>query len=265
VVDDNDFLMTQGIQPEVSLGNALENMQARLDQAKTSLDRDKIYEDAAVLLASQGDARAQDIADMIDNVEWRGMVRGYVDLSLVQFAIRKKDASSVAKLAKGEALNHTQRAWTYTQAARLLMKSQRRRALDLLEEAVAEAHRIEANDPHRAHMLIGVAMQFLTSDQVRAWEIMDEAVKAANAVEDFSGEDMGLKVALATTSGLKFIEISGAEFSLARVVRELSRADLIRANDLAKSFKRDAPRAVAILGIAAGALEKSKTKAQTLF
>jgi len=34
----------------------------------------------------------------------------------------------------------------------------------------------------------------------------------------------------------------------------------IRAIDLAKSFKNDAPRAVAILSIAAAALEKSKPK-----
>src|SRR5687767_14543517 len=80
VVDDNDFLMTQGIKSEVNLGDALENMQERLDHARTSRERDVIYEDVAVVLASKGDARAQDIADKIDNSELRAMVRGYVDL-----------------------------------------------------------------------------------------------------------------------------------------------------------------------------------------
>jgi len=59
-------------------------------------------------------------------------------------------------------------------------------------------------------MLIGVAIQFLNSDQMRAWEIMGEAVKAANAVEEFSGDDEGLKLALGTVTGLKFVEISGS-------------------------------------------------------
>jgi hypothetical protein len=263
--DEDDFLWTQGNQPEVSLGEALENMQDRLDHAKTSRERDVIYGDVASLLANQGDARAQTIADKIDNTEWRARVSEYVDLSLVQFAIRQRDASAVARLAKAVALSHTQRSWAYAQAARLLMKSQRRFALDLLEEALVEAQRIEADDPHRAQMLIGVATQFLASDQVRAWEVMGEVVKAANAVEEFSGEEEGLKFVLATSSGLKFIEISGADFSLARVVRLLTREDLMRTSDLARNFKNDAARAVAILSIAAAALEKSNADGKGLF
>jgi hypothetical protein len=263
--DEDDFLWTQGNQPEVSLGEALENMQDRLDHAKTSRERDVIYGDVASLLANQGDARAQTIADKIDNTEWRARVSEYVDLSLVQFAIRQRDASAVARLAKAVALSHTQRSWAYAQAARLLMKSQRRFALDLLEEALAEAQRIESDDPHRAQMLIGVATQFLASDQVRAWEVMGEVVKAANAVEEFSGEEEGLKFVLATSSGLKFIEISGADFSLARVVRLLTREDLMRTSDLARNFKNDAARAVAILSIAAAALEKSNADGKGLF
>jgi hypothetical protein len=260
VLDDDDFLMTQGIQAEVNLSNVFENMQDRLDHANTSRERDAIYENTAALLANLGDARAHDIADKIDKVELRTIVREYVDLALVQFAIRKNDVSSIVRLAKAGALSHTQCSWAYAQAARLLMKSERHRALDLLEEALAEAQRIDADDPYRAHMLIGVATQFLSADQVRSWEIMGEAVKAANAVEEFSGEDLEIKFVLATTSGLKFIEISGADFSLPSLVRLLAREDPIRAIYLAKSFKNDAPRAVAILSIGAAALEKSKPK-----
>src|SRR6185436_12662590 len=151
------------------------------------------------------------------------------------------------------------------QAARLQMKSERRRALELLEEALGEARRIEADDPNRASLLIGVAIQFLNSDQTRAWEIMGEGVKAANGVEAFSGEDEGLILALGTATGLKFVEISGSEFSLARVVRLLAKEDLIRATELVKSFKYDAPRAVATLALASSVFEKSKAEADTRF
>jgi hypothetical protein len=260
VVDDDNFLVTQGIQAAENSGDALEKMQDRLDRANTSRERDAIYEDTAVLLAKEGDARAQYIADKIDIAELRAIVREYVDLALIQFAIRKNDASSIVRLAKAGALGHRQCSWAYTQAARLLIKSERRHGLDLLDEALAEAQRMDADDPDRAHMLIGVATQFFPSEHVRGWEIMGEAVKAANAVEEFSGEDVELRFGLATTSGLKFIEISGADFSLTSLVRILAREDLIRAIDLAKSFKNDAPRAVAILGIAGAVLEKSKRK-----
>ena len=256
LISDHDSLLTQGVQPQVSPANALEKMQDALDHAKTSLERDGIYADVAVVLATQGDARAQDLADKIDNSEWRASVRGYVDLSLIQFAVRKKDAPSVARLAKAGVLSHTQRVWAYTEAARLLMNSDRSRAVDLLEEALAEARRIEADDPNRAGMLIAVATQFLTADRVRAWEIMGEAVKAANGTEEFAGEDVGLNAGLMTESGLKLIEIGGSEFSLAGVFRSLAKEDLTRASDLARSFKHDGPRAVATLALASAVFEK---------
>jgi hypothetical protein len=258
LVDDDDFLVRQGLEREVGPANALENMQDRLDHASTSRERDVIYTDAAAVLASKGDARAQDLANKIDNAEWRARVLEFVDLSLVQFAIGRNDGPSVAGLAKTGALSHTQRAWAYAQASRLLIKAERGRALDLLEEALAEAQRIDTNDPNRACMLIAVATQFLNSDQARAWGIMGDAIKAANAVPEFNGEDAGLNFVLATASGLKFIKINGAEFSLERMLRLLTRDDLIRADGLAKSFKNEAARAVATLAIARAVLEKSK-------
>jgi hypothetical protein len=263
VVRDENSLMTQGIQLEISSGDVLEKMQDRLDRAKTSRERDAIYDDAAATLAGQGDARAQDLADKIDNPDRRAMVRGYVDLSLVHFAIRKKDAAVVARLAKTGVLGHPQRAWAYTQAARLFVTADRPRALDLLEEALAEARRIDADDPNRARALISAATSFHSADSARAWEIMGEAVKAANGTEEFSGEDSGLHVGLATRSGLKLTGIDGSEFSLPKVIRLLTKEDLIRATDLAKNFKNDAPRAVAILVIAGSVFEKPEAQPAT--
>ncbi len=255
-VNDRNSLLTQGIQPEASVTSTLEKMQDRLDHAKTTKERDAIYSDAAAVLASRDDARAQDLAEKIDNSEQRARVRGYVDLCLVRFAIKKKDASSVVRLAKAGLLTHPQRTWAYTQAARLLIVSDRARALELLEEAVAEARRIEAADPNRARGLIAVVTQLLAADQVRAWEIMGEAVKAANGTEDFSGEDVGLHLMFGTESGLKLIEIEGSEFSLGTLFRALAKVDLTRANDVAKGFTNDAPRAVATLALAKAVLVK---------
>jgi hypothetical protein len=255
-VNEGNSLLTQGIQPEASVANTLEKMQNRLDHAKTTKERDAIYADAAAVLASRDDARAQDLAEKIDNSEQRAAVRGYVDLSLVRFAIKKKDASSVVKLAKAGVLTHPQRTWAYTQAAQLLIASDRSRALDLLEEAIAEARRIEAADPNRARVLIAVVAQLLAADQVRAWEIMGEAVKAANGTVEFSGEDIGLLLMFPTESGLKLIDIAGSEFSLASLFRALAKVDLTRANDLAKGFTNDAPRAVATLALAKAVLVK---------
>lgn len=127
----------------------------------------------------------------------------------------------------------------------------------MLEEAAREARRINANDPDRARALIGVATHFVTLDQVRAWELVGEAVKAANSVEKFTGENEQLSFALLVTrSGVKPINIRAEDFALAGLIRALTEADLPRTHDLAKSFKNLAARATAILTMAQTVLDK---------
>jgi hypothetical protein len=253
---DDSSLLVNGLRPEETGGNVLEKMQDRLDHAKTSRERDSIYADAAVTLANQGDPHAQDVADRIDDSDRRTQVRQYVDFEFVQRAIRKKEALEVARLAKGGQLTHTQRAWAYTQAARLLMNSQRQRAIGFLEEAADEARHVDGDDPDRTVLLIGVATQFVTADRVRAWEIISEVVKAANSTEKFTGKNEELTLMMATNSGVKFTRIGGKDFGLSGMLRSLTKVDLYRSVDLAKSFKNDAPRAVATLAIASAVLEK---------
>lgn len=250
-------LLTQGIQPEETAGNALKKMQDRLDHAKTSKERDAIYAEAAAALANQGDARAQDLADKIDDSDRRAEVHRYVDFKLVQLAIGKKEPSEAARLAKAGELTHMQRVWAYTQAARLLMNSERARSLEFLGEAADEARRIDVSNHDRARSLIAVATQFVTADRVRAWEIMGEAVKAANSAEKFTGENLQLTFSLlATRSGVKLTDVRAEDFGLSGVLRALTKDDLYRSIDLAKSFKNDAPRATATLAIASAVLEK---------
>ena len=249
-------LLTQGL-PEEKSGAPLEGVQDRLDHAKTSNERDRIYADAAVTLAGKGDARAQDLADKIVETDRRGQVRRYVDFQFVQLAIRKKDAAEVSRIAKAGQLTHSQRVWAYTQAARLLLNSERSRSLEILEEAISEARRMEAGDPDRARVLIGVAKQLVMADRVRSWEILGEAVTAANSSERFTGEAAPLHFSmLATRSGIKITSVGGEDFSLSSVLRSLAEDDFDRSITLAKSFKYTAPRATAMLAIADSVLSK---------
>jgi hypothetical protein len=256
--DDNNPLLRQGLVPEETAAEVSEKLQDRLDHAKTSRHRDQIYAEAAVAFANQGDPHAQDLADKIDDSARRTEVRRYVDFQLVQLAIKKKDAPRAARLAKAGQLTHTQRAWAYTQLAQLT-KSQRPRSLEFLDEAVAEARRIEASDPDRASALIGVATQLVTLDRVRAWETIGEAVKAANSAEKFTGENLQFSLSMIPTrNGLKFGGITAEDFALAGVLHLLAKDDLYRSIDLAKDFKNDAPRATALLIIAGSVLEKAE-------
>lgn len=254
---ENHSLLSEGIKRETP-NSILDNLQERLDKAKTQRERDAIYADAAAMLAARGDRRAQELADKIDNTQRREMVRAYVDLALIRVALAKKDTASAARFAKSESLSRLHRTWAYVQIARLLMQSDRAVAQEILEQALNEARRVEANDTRRANMMLGIAYQFVSADNVRPWEVAAEAIKEANALEEFSGEDIGLNVPLVTGSGLKMIELDTAGFDITSLIRMLAKQDFTRANDLAKSFSSDGPRAVATLAAAKVALEKPR-------
>src|SRR5258706_3452701 len=260
-IDSDDALLTEGIKPEPNAGETLEKTQDQLDHARTSADRDQIYAAAAARLAPTGNKRARDLADSIDESKFRELVRNYVDFELLKFAIRKKEEVEVTQLAKASGLTHTERAWAYTQAARLLPDSQHERALGFLQEATDEARRVDAGDSDRAFALIAVANQMLTADRTRVWELLIEAVKAANSTEDFAGDDIATpkRSMLGTNSGTRFIKLPAEDFSLSRVLRSLAQDDLERSVELAKGFKYDATRANSTLAIARAILEKPTT------
>ena len=258
VDDDNDFLVTQGIVRDADSHTVLDGLQERLDRAKNQRERDEIYADAAAILAGEGNATGQDIADKIENVYRREVTRRYVDVSLLRTALANKNSAAALRLAKADSLSHPQRTWAYLHIARLRMKSDRAEALELLEQALAEARRIDDNDSNRALLTAGLATQFLAVDIIRSWEVAAEAVRSANAAEDFSGEANVLSVALVTSSGLRLIDLDTSDLSLSLLLSSLAKQDPTRATDLAKSFRYEAARAVATLAVASVVVTKTK-------
>ena len=247
-----------GIQPESSEGDPYQRMQERLDHAGKSEDRDAIYADYAVALTQDGDPRARDLVDKIENAELRKNVKAYTDFQLVQLAIQNKDATEVAKLVKTGELTSVQKVWALTSAAKFVVKAERSRATDMLEEALSESRRISGSDPDRARALTAVAAGFSDIDRVRAWEILGEVVKAANGAEEYTGEDSRIMSRLQTQFMVVMNSANAEDFDLIAVFRHLARADLLRAIQLAKTFTGEAPRAVATLAIARSVLEKRK-------
>jgi hypothetical protein len=237
-------------------------MQERLDHAGKSEDRDAIYADYAVALTQDGDPRARDLVDKIENAELRKSVKAYTDFQLVQLAIRNKDATEVAKLVKTGELTSVQKVWALTSAAKFVVTTERSRATDMLEEALAESRRISSSDPDRARALTAVAVGFSDIDRVRAWEILGEVVKAANSAEEYTGEDSRIMSRLQTQFMVVMNSANAEDFDLIAVFRHLARADLLRAVQLAKTFNGEAPRAVATLAIARSVLEQRKQVAR---
>jgi hypothetical protein len=249
-----------GIQPDDTESDPYQRMQERLDRATRADDRDAIYADYAVALIESGDPRGKDLVDKIENSELRKSVKAYTDFALTDAAVQKKDVAEITRLVKNGELTSIQKVWALTSAAKIVAASERSRAAELLEQAAAEARRIGGSDPERAKALTAVAVGFGEIDQVRAWEILGEVVKAANSADGFTGEDSRVTSRLQTKFMVVMNDANAPDFDLLAIFRHLARADLLRAVQIAKTFTGEAPRAVATLAIARSVLEKRKER-----
>ena len=252
---ENPFV-TPGASEEAP-GDLLKRTQDRSDRAKTARERDQIYATAAVSLATRGDVRARELADKIDDAERKSTVRQFVDFQFLQLAIQKKDASEAVRLAESAQLTHAQRAFAYLEAARIVMDTKRDMSLELMDKAVYETMRVEDATIDRAVLLVGIAMPLIKLDAARGWEVMNRAAQAANASEDFTGNNR-IHFAMLSTSGIRSLEIGGDNFSLFNAFQLLAKDDLYRAIDLTKSFKYDAARATSTLAVASSILTKKR-------
>ncbi|MFL6208254.1 MAG: hypothetical protein ACJ74W_05355 [Pyrinomonadaceae bacterium] len=241
-----------------------DQVQDSLDQvnrAQTSDQRDLAYMNAAMAATFKHDSRARDFADKIENTDLRQQVRAFVDFAAANEAIQKKDGAEALRLAQTGELTPVQRTWGLTEAARLLVENDRPRAIEALEAAAEAARHIDGEDPDRPRSLVAVATQFFKVDHNRAWEIMSEAIKAANAAPDFTGTDAGLAARVQSRAGRMTINFPAPTLDLGGIFAALAQEDMNRAVDLAKAFTGEAPRATATLAVARAVLtEKAKAK-----
>jgi len=110
--------------------------------------------------------------------------------------------------------------------------------------------------------LLAVATQLAESDRARAWELMHEVVKAANALPDFSGEGGEITSRVEFKGGGAMTQNSNVEsFDLTGVFSALARDDFDRAAALARTLKAESPRSVATLAVARSVLVKKQDAA----
>jgi hypothetical protein len=258
----DDPLLTRGITPEDPNRDQAQNALDRLDSAKSSAERDMIYFRAAMDTLGSDPARARELANKIEDTDTRKQLLAYMAFQLVQDAVRGKRAEDALKFARADELTRVQRAWGSTEAARLLAKEQPGRAVEALDEAATEARRIDDSSPERVSALVAVATQLAVLDRPRAWELMNEVVKSANALPEFSGEGGEITVRVEFKSGGAMTQNFNVEsFDLTGVFATLAREDFERAVALARTLKSEGPRSVATLAIARSVLVKKTERA----
>jgi hypothetical protein len=253
---DGNRAITRGIVPDDPNRDPMQNMQTRLDHAATSEERDSIYADVAVALAGTGDARGRDLVDKIDDTELRKQTRAYTDFEYLNSALQKKDADEAVRIARTGELTHMQRVWGLTQIARQLAKTDHGRAVDLLDEALAEARRIGGSEADRPRALAAVTASFAEIDRSRVWDLLSEVVKAGNSADNFTGDDGRLSSMLRWKNGVVMSNINVPDFELTGTFSALAKLNLYPTIEAARNFTSEVPRANATLAIARAVLEE---------
>jgi hypothetical protein len=255
-------LFTRGIVPEDANKDRVQEALDRLQRAKTSDERDRVYFEAAMAASRKDYEKARQLADKIEETELRKQLNAYLTFDALHQAIDDKKPEDALRLVRSQELSNVQRAWGLTEVGRLLAKTERDRAAEVLDTASAEARRIDQSSPDRVRALVAIVTQFQKVDSARAWEMMGEVIKAANSLSGFSGEDGELTMRVEFKSGGAMTNNFNVDsFDLTDLFTSLAKEDFNRAADLPKGFTGESPRAVAILAVARNVLNK-KPKAE---
>ena len=254
----DDEWVRRGLKPEKPVEDEDQSFSERIDHAKTSAERDELYLQWAFKALHRGDVKAREYISKIDESELRKQAQAYLDPALAMNLVEKKRIEQALEIARIGELTHVQRAWVLSQCAKLLAKTARERSLMLLEDAAAEARRIEVSDPDRPRALTAVATVLRPIDAPHSWDSAFEAVKAANSAEGFTGED-GELVLRFQGKGYSSINNSDVpDFDLAGLFSALAKDDYDRAVELTRGFTGQAPRATATIAIARAVLNEKK-------
>jgi hypothetical protein len=254
-------IFTRGIVPEDASKDRVQEALDRLQRAKTADERDRVYFQAAMAASGKDYEKARELADKIEDTELRKQLYAFLTFDAMHQAIDDKKPDDALRLARSQELTNVQRTWGLTEVGRLLAKTEPDRAAEVLDTAIAEARRIEQSSPDRVRALIAIVTQFQKVDSARAWEMMSEVIKGANAASGFSGEDGELTMIVKLKDGAMTNNFNVDSFDLTELFAALAQEDFNRAADLPKAFTGESPRAVAMLAVARTVL-KNKPKAE---
>jgi hypothetical protein len=246
----------KGISPEKPLAEQSHSLLDNIERARTSDERDDLYFQLAVLALGKDDTKACDYVSKIEESGFRKRAQAWVDWCLAFKAIEKKKIEMALELARGGELTHIQRVWLLTQAAKLLAKTDRDKALSLIDDATAAAHRIEGVDLDRPCGLMAIANALKLIEPARAWEVVFDAVKAANSTDGFTGEDGALTMSVNSKSLISSRTESVPDFDVEGIFSKLAKSDYDRAVLLARSFQGESPRANATIAVARAVLNE---------
>jgi hypothetical protein len=231
----------------------------RLDRARNVDERDRAYAFAAMSAADAADPRARDFVDKIEDSETRKGIKTFVDYNLIGGLIRNKRADEALSQIRKSDLPVTLRARFLTSIGASIVKNDRTHAIELFNEALTDARRLEQTSD-QAYLLLALLSQFSKVDRVRTWELLSETIKAANRVSDFTGENSDTSLTLEGKFSIRLTTQLASPTDLAEVFQTLGTENFYQALDASKAIVGDAPKAIAMIAVARAVLDEKPLK-----
>jgi len=236
-----------------------DELKDRLDRAQNVDERDKAYAYAAMSAADAADPRARDFVDKIEDSDTRKGIKTFVDYNLIGGLLRNKREEEALALIRKSDLPVTMRARFLTSIGALVVKNDRTRAIELFNEALTDARRLEQTSD-QAYLLLALLRQFSAIDRVRTWELLSETTKAANRISDFTGENSQTAFTLEGKFSIRLTTELASPSDLAEVFHTLATENFYQALDASKTFSGDAPKASAMIAVARAVLDEKPAK-----
>ncbi|HKO96381.1 MAG TPA: hypothetical protein VJU86_05295 [Pyrinomonadaceae bacterium] len=258
-----DRSLSRGMTQETAGHNFSADLEERLQQARTADERDRAYAFAAMGAAEAGDEAALDFLNKIEDLETRKGIRSFVDYSLFGGYLKKNKVDAALALVRKSDLPRAVRASALEKIAEVVMKTDRVRGNELIEEALVESRRIDNGSNERAYVLVSLLNQFARFNPVRAWELASETVKAGNNAPQFTGENGMTRWELEGKFSIQVGTSLAGPTDLAESFTALARDDFYQAMDVGRNFTGEAPRALVTIAVARGVLEEQRFRSSS--
>jgi hypothetical protein len=155
------------------------------------------------------------------------------------------------------------RAYVFTLIADSLIKGKSKdtgRAIEFLDEAAQIAQRMDSGG-ERIAILTGVALVYSRFDAARAHELLREVVKAANKVDNFTGETGVSRVIDMDGFYFGYSLYREDEFTFTEAINRLGRANFNEALQEVQGLKSRLARLRAVVALCNGVLSERTSKA----
>lgn len=215
--------------------------------------------------------RARRAAAEIDNQETRRAALSFIAVSQISdlahtYADDKEyDYESIIKFLNGADVPPLAHAWGFTEAALVAARhgEDSRPALIILDEAERYAARTEAKSKERVAAYAIIAGAAARLEEQRAWRLLSEVVRAANAVDDFTGDEISLDIVRAADEQAlpavaDTFSVKSEAFRFDQIFATMARLDMIKTVAEARTLEGRVPQAFAYIAIARAVLDKKQ-------